>query len=442
MTSRQPERSAIRAASLAIPSDRSISACAVGAKRAACVQAERRPELRGHELVESGELVLERVEPRSRPAERARHDEDVAGLRAGPAGTRALRPSAVTPMVTLSAAFVSPPTTGTPGSFSPSYSATTSSDGGLGRNGERDEQRLGRRSHCGEIGEVDRRGLVAEVAPGAPVEPEVPALDEQVLRDDEPVREERRVVADPADEPTPLELPEELELTEPAEREPAWPWGRWRPGHRYRRAARPRTSTGSGARAQDVAGPHGLGRDLRGGARRVLQALAAREQPGQRGGVGAAGAVGRVVAVAFDGDRHVALAVVEPVHRLVPVAARDDHRGGAELDDPLGEQLPRRAQRVGNPGEHTRLVQIRRDHRRERKQVLDERRHRVLAQEPRAEAATMTGSTTSGTLRPVSTSATVSTIGALKSIPVFAASTPMSSQIASSWARMNGGGAS
>jgi hypothetical protein len=54
----------------------------------------------------------------------------------------------------------------------------------------------------------------------------------------------------------------------------------------------------------------------------------------------------------------------------------------------------------------------------------------------------MTGSTTSGTPRPSSHSATVSMIAREKSIPVFAASTPMSSKTASSCARMNAGGSS
>ena len=58
------------------------------------------------------------------------------------------------------------------------------------------------------------------------------------------------------------------------------------------------------------------------------------------------------------------------------------------------------------------------------------------------DAATITGSTTSRTGCVSRNAATVSTISALKSIPVFAASTPMSSQIVASCARMNSGGAS
>ena len=54
----------------------------------------------------------------------------------------------------------------------------------------------------------------------------------------------------------------------------------------------------------------------------------------------------------------------------------------------------------------------------------------------------MTGSTTSGVSCSRRKSATASTMRALKSMPVFAASTPMSSKTASSCARANAGGAS
>ena len=56
--------------------------------------------------------------------------------------------------------------------------------------------------------------------------------------------------------------------------------------------------------------------------------------------------------------------------------------------------------------------------------------------------ATMTGSTTSGKWVSASHSATTSMIGAENSMPVLAASTPMSSSTASSWARMKWPGSS
>ncbi len=58
------------------------------------------------------------------------------------------------------------------------------------------------------------------------------------------------------------------------------------------------------------------------------------------------------------------------------------------------------------------------------------------------EAATITGSTTSGTGWSARKLATVSMIRREKSIPVLAASTPMSSNTTSSSSRMNSGGAS
>ncbi len=56
--------------------------------------------------------------------------------------------------------------------------------------------------------------------------------------------------------------------------------------------------------------------------------------------------------------------------------------------------------------------------------------------------ATITGSTTSGKSVRASHSATASMIGFEKSIPVLAASTPMSSATASSWAVMKSAGSS
>ena len=106
---------------------------------------------------------------------------------------------------------VSPPRTGTPGSFSPAYSSSTSSTSRLARQPERDDQRERLRTAGGEIAEIDRRGAKPEVAPREQVEAEVHALDERVLRHDEPV-DLRRVVLDALREPAPLELGEEAEL--------------------------------------------------------------------------------------------------------------------------------------------------------------------------------------------------------------------------------------
>ena len=84
----------------------------------------------------------------------------------------------------------------------------------LGRQGKRDDERLGVRARGGQVAEVDRRCAEAEVAPRHEVEPEVHALDERVLGDDEAVPELGRVVLDPLSQPAPFELGEEAQLTD------------------------------------------------------------------------------------------------------------------------------------------------------------------------------------------------------------------------------------
>ncbi len=63
-----------------------MRACAVGGEPLGGVEPKRRAAVRGDQLVESVQSVLERVQPRGRPTERPGHDEQVAGLRAAPAG--------------------------------------------------------------------------------------------------------------------------------------------------------------------------------------------------------------------------------------------------------------------------------------------------------------------------------------------------------------------
>ena len=93
-------------------------------------------------------------------------------------------------------------------------------------------------------------------------------------------------------------------------------------------------------------------RRRRGGAPRgIVEALAAREQRGERRRVRAAGAVRRSDVVPLDGDLDVALAVVEMVDGVVAVAAGDDHRRRAELVQALGElaRASRRRRRAPSP---------------------------------------------------------------------------------------------
>ena len=89
-------------------------------------------------------------------------------------------------------------------------------------------------------------------------------------------------------------------------------------------------------------------RDGRGGGRggaagRVEQREAAREQRRERGRVRAAGAVRRRHRVTLDRDLEVLAPVEEVVDGVFAVAARDERRRRAELDEPLGELAPRRA---------------------------------------------------------------------------------------------------
>ena len=133
------------------------------------------------------------AERRAGGAERAGHDEHVAGPRPRAAGNaraaaerghrdderRALRRVAADDGDTglgqaLGRARPRPPSGSTPGATSVTSSAS------------------GSRARGGEVAQVDGRSTPAEVAPGEPVEPEVDALDERVLGDDELARELRR----------------------------------------------------------------------------------------------------------------------------------------------------------------------------------------------------------------------------------------------------------
>ena len=82
----------------------------------------------------------------------------------------------------------------------------------VGRQRQRDEQRLRLGARRREIAEVDGGGAEAELAPTDPVEPEVDVLDQGVLGEHEP-GDDRRVVLGPDDQPASLELREERKLT-------------------------------------------------------------------------------------------------------------------------------------------------------------------------------------------------------------------------------------
>ncbi len=78
------------------------------------------------------------------------------------------------------------------------------------------------------------------------------------------------------------------------------------------------------------------------------------------------------------------LAVEEPVHRLLAVAAGDYDRRRAQVVDRLGELTPIGVVGVGHPRKGAGLVQVRRHDDREREELTDEYRHGVVLEELRA----------------------------------------------------------
>ena len=155
--------------------------------------------------------------------------------------------------------------------------------------------------------------------------------------------------------------------------------------------------------------------------------------------MGAARAVRRRDVVALDRDLDVALPVEEVVDRVVAVAAGDDDRGRAELVHALGELAPRVPSRSASASASGRFGVT---------TVASGNSRATSASTASSsssfapELATITGSTTSGTGCASRKSATVSISSREKSIPVFAASTPMSSKTASSCAPTKPGGSS
>ena len=128
----------------------------------------------------------------------------------------------------------------------------------------------------------------------------------------------------------------------------------------------------------------------------------------------------------------------------VAVAAGDDHGGRAELVRARSASSRRSASSGRHAGERARLGQVRRHDGREREEPRRRARRRRRPASSRApELATITGSTTSGTgCSREEVGDRLDDRAREKSIPVFAASTPMSSKTASSWARTNSGGTS
>jgi len=98
--------------------------------------------------------------------------------------------------------------------------------------------------------------------------------------------------------------------------------------------------------------------------------------------VRAAGAVGRPIVKAFDGDGQVTRAVEEPVHRLEAVPSRDDHDRSAESVQGLGELAPVGVLAVRHADKQARLDQVRSHDGGERKEPSDKNLDRIVAEEP------------------------------------------------------------
>jgi hypothetical protein len=181
---------------------------------AAFVEAKRRPSLPLDELLEPGQAVLQSVEPsRSRP-ERAGDDQLVAGASSGTAGDALAlaqrgdcysghRRRGAIAGDNRNARLVQ-------AGVELQHDAVVR----LGGQGDRDDQTLGLGAHRGEIAQIDRRGLVAELSPLRQVDRKVDAGYKHVLGDDTPVWKDGAFRVETGDEATPLELREEPALTE------------------------------------------------------------------------------------------------------------------------------------------------------------------------------------------------------------------------------------
>jgi len=185
-----------------------------GAQPSAFLEAERRPSVTLHELIETIQPVLHCVEARSRPAKGARHHERVPGPSPRPAGNALASPDGCHADAEFPRCCHIPAENGHASFGDALVQLEDRGVSGLGRDCQPDEQPDGLGGHSSEIAEIDRGGLVAEVAPGSPLHLEMDALDEHVLRDHEVALENGAFGVLAGREPPALELPEEPELTQ------------------------------------------------------------------------------------------------------------------------------------------------------------------------------------------------------------------------------------
>ena len=192
-------------------------------------------------------------------------------------------------------------------------------------------------------------------------------LDERVLRDDDAVGQDGAVRVAAAHEPAPLELSEEAELTEL--RQPQ--------GQRRRPGPDPAPRSASPCRTASEA------------ISAAPRAASSRVSPRARSAVRLAECVQPAPWVASSPSRSTAMGTCcrpskSQSTASAAVTSGDDHRGRAECVQRLGERAPVGVVRVREPEQRAGLVEVRRDHRRERKELLDEHGDRVVLEQRRA----------------------------------------------------------
>ena len=252
-----------------------------------------------------------------------------------------------------------------------------------------------------------------------PVEREVDAFDERVLRDDKAVTELRCVVGDPLREAAPLELGEQARA------------------RRGQRASCDMASTSTGPFSFTEARPS-RARPASAAASAAPRAASSSDLPCASSAASVAECVQPAPCVAATSCRSTGISTCRPgreevVHRALAVAAGDEHGRRAERVQLLGQHAPILGLDLA---ERLCLVEVRRDDGREREEPRHEGLDRVVLEQLRTAGRDhhRVDDERDAAAR-ARKSATVSMIGREKSMPVFAASTPMSEKTASSCAR-------
>ena len=331
----QPERSAIRAASEPIPSLRVDQRVRVRGPAPCPPRGEAGAGDAPHELVEALEPVLEDVAAGGRAAQGPVTTSRSPGTAPARPGTRSLVPNAVTDEnQAVRRVRVSPDDRDTR-LVQPLVELDHLRDLRLRGRAEADEQSLRLGARRGEVAQVDRRGLVAEIA-------------------------RRTSSRGGSARPRRARPPSRRGLPRGSPRRPrSWPVARPRRSSSRRSPTSPAPDSiqGRGRRQGPEPAPipvrpaRTASEAMRAAPRgRVLEALAAGEERRQARGVRAAGAVGRVRLVALDRNRHVVArrrrASPPPRSPCPPVTITAERPQRVDL---LGELLAVRVVGYGTP---------------------------------------------------------------------------------------------